>query len=85
MDGLKPGMVVKHFKRERVQDVNSLEYVYTILAFAEHTETGEKLVIYQAMYGDNKVYARPYNLFMSAVDKVKYPRIKQNYRFEPFR
>ena len=84
MDGLKPGMVVKHFKREKVQDKSSLEYVYTILAFAEHTETGETLVIYQAMYGDNKVYARPYDMFMSKIDKDKYPNIKQRYRFEPF-
>lgn len=75
------GAIVKHFKRETVQD-NSSQYLYKILAFAQHTETNEKFVIYQALYEPFKTCARPYDMFMSEVDHDKYPSIKQKYRFE---
>ena len=75
------GDIVKHFKRELV-DSKSNDYRYQILNFAEHTETGEILVIYRALYGDRKVYARPKDMFMGKVDKEKYPNIQQEYRFE---
>ena len=77
----QPGDIVKHFKRERV-DSESNDYRYRILNFAEHTETGEILVIYEALYGDYNVYARPKDMFMEKVDKEKYPDIQQEYRFE---
>lgn len=75
------GDIVQHFKREGVSRDTS-EYLYKILAIAEHTETGEKLVIYQALYAPFKIYARPYTMFMSKVDREKYPDSKQEYRFE---
>ena len=75
------GDIVRHFKRDRVSAETS-EYLYKVLAFAQHTETGEKLVIYQALYSPFKVCARPYAMFMSEVDREKYPDIKQQYRFE---
>ena len=78
---IRVGDIVKHFKRENVDQATS-EYLYKILAFASHTETGEKLVIYQGMYPPFKVCARPLDMFMSEVDRVKYPDIKQRYRFE---
>lgn len=74
------GDVVKHFKKELYDDENI--YLYKILNFAYHTETKEKLVIYEALYHPFGVYARPYNMFVSEVDKEKYPNIKQKYRFE---
>lgn len=77
-----PGDFVQHFKRETVTDADSNEYLYRIITFAQHTETGEKLVIYQALYAPCKTYARPYEMFMSEVDRNKYPNIKQKYRFE---
>lgn len=81
---IQVGDIVQHFKREWVSEETS-EYLYKVLVFAQHTETGEKLVIYQGLYSPFKVCARPYGMFMSEVDKEKYPDVKQQYRFEKYR
>lgn len=72
------GDIVRHFKHEQAYD----SYIYRVLNFAEEAETGKIFVIYEALYPPYKVYARPYEMFMSEVDHEKYPTIKQKYRFE---
>lgn len=78
---LFPGDIVRHFKRETIKSPDNYAYLYQILFFAEYTENPCTLVIYTSLQ-NNKVYARPYAMFMSEVDKKKYPGIKQKYRFE---
>jgi hypothetical protein len=78
---LVPGDLVRHFKRETLP-VPGNRYLYRILNFAIHSESGERYVVYQALYGDGLVYVRPYAMFMSEVDHEKYPSIRQRWRFE---
>lgn len=77
----EPGDIVSHFKRETVDPASDV-YLYKIIGEAEHTETGEMMMIYRALYGDGRLYARPLAMFMGETDHEKYPQIKQKYRFE---
>lgn len=64
--------VYKHFKGN----------LYIVEDIAYHSETEEKMVVYRALYGERKLWCRPYYLFISEVDHAKYPGVKQKYRFE---
>ena len=69
---LKINGVYKHFKGD----------LYLVEDIAIHSETKEKYVVYRALYGNNELYIRPYDMFISKVDKEKYPNVEQEYRFE---
>lgn len=73
------GDIVQHFKRELHPE--DQKFLYKIIGLAMHTETEETLMIYQALYGEQKMFARPMEDFLSEVDHDKYPEIKQKYRF----
>ena len=64
--------VYKHFKGD----------YYLVLDIVIHSETKEEMVLYRALYGGGKLYVRPLSMFISEVDQVKYPNVKQKYRFE---
>lgn len=72
MQELKLNAIYKHFKGD----------YYLVLDIVIHSETKEKFVLYKALYGDCKSYIRPYDMFVSEVDKNKYPNVQQKYRFE---
>ena len=72
---------------EREVKINSLYRhfkgnLYFIEDVAIHSEDNTKYVVYRALYGDRILYIRPLDMFLSKVDKVKYPEVKQVYRFE---
>ena len=72
MRDLELNRLYKHFKGD----------LYLVTDIANDSETNKKVVIYRALYGENTLYVRDYDMFLSEVDHEKYPDIKQKYRFE---
>ncbi len=64
--------IYRHFKGK----------LYQIVCMAQHSETGEKMVVYRALYGTNDIYVRPLDMFTEKLDTTKYPQAGQIYRFE---
>lgn len=71
MEIVKKG-IYKHFKGN----------YYIVEDVATHSEDNTQYVVYRALYGDTSLYIRPLEMFLSKVDKEKYPKSTQTYRFE---
>ena len=69
---LKIHGIYKHYKGN----------LYLLEDVIYHSETGEKMVAYRALYGDQKLWCRPYDMFFEEVDHEKHPEVTQKYRFE---
>lgn len=72
MREVKINGIYKHFKGN----------YYIVTDIAIDSETKEKYVVYRQLYGDNNLWIRKLDMFLSEVDHEKYPNISQKYRFE---
>lgn len=64
--------IYKHFKGD----------YYLVEDIATHCDDKSQYVIYRALYGDNSLFIRKSESFLSKVDVSKYPHCNQTYRFE---
>jgi hypothetical protein len=71
---ISSGKKYRHFKGH--------EYVVVCIARDTEDKDIREMVVYQDLQDANKIWVRPLAMFKEKVDKVKYPEIKQTYRFE---
>lgn len=64
------GEEYKHFK---------IGKIVTVIGISRHTETEELTVVYEY---EGMIWSRPLEMFMSEVNRKKYPNAAQKYRFE---
>ena len=69
---VKIGSVYKHFKGN----------LYFVEDIAIGSEDDIPYVVYRALYGEHLLYIRPVEMFLSEMDREKYPNVEQQYRFE---
>ena len=72
MREVKINGIYRHFKGD----------YYIVVDIANDSETKDKVVVYRRLYGDGSLWVRPLEMFLSEVDREKYPNVKQKYRFE---
>lgn len=72
MQELQIGRVYRHFKGD----------YYLVEGLAHDSESGVPCVIYRKLYGDGGLWVRPLEMFLSRVDREKYPEVRQEYRFQ---
>ena len=68
---VKEGQVYRHFKGS----------LHRIICIALDSETMKEMVVYNHI-SDGSIWVRDKEMFLSLVDKDKYPDVKQKYRFE---
>ena len=72
MREVKAGEYYRHFKGG----------LYQVTGIAKDAGTERPVVVYQALYGEEDLWVRDYEEFVSEVDRAKYPDAEQQYRFE---
>ena len=72
MQTIQIGRIYRHFKGD----------YYLVEAVAKDSETDADMVIYRKLYGDGGLWVRPLSMFLSKVDRDKYPEVSQEYRFQ---
>ena len=72
MQTIQSGRIYRHFKGD----------YYLVEAVAKDSETNTDMVIYRKLYGDGGLWVRPLSMFLSKVDRDKYPEVSQEYRFQ---